>query len=56
MAKKGTKTEVNKMLKGLKGVNVENFSTYLQQTGVIVEPHIGRFKKKIFCTKRINGE
>lgn len=51
MSKKGTKTEVNKMLKGLKGVNVENFSTYLQQTGVIVEPHIGRLRKKFSVPK-----
>lgn len=55
MAKKGTKTEVNKMLKGLKGVNVENFSTYLQQTGVIVEPHIGRLRKKFSVPKELMG-
>ena len=55
MAKKGTKTEVNKMLKGLRGVNIENFSTYLQQTGVIVEPHIGRLRKRFSVPKELMG-
>jgi len=49
------KTEVNKMLKGLSKVNVENFANYLQETGVIVEPHIGRLRKKFSVPKELMG-
>lgn len=55
MAKKATKTDINKMLKGIKGVNVENFSTYLQQTGVVVEPHVGRLRRRFALPKEVLG-
>ena len=55
MATKIKKREVNKMLKGLKKVNIENFAEYLQQTGVIVEPHIGRLRKKFSVPKELMG-
>ena len=49
------KTEVNKMLKGLKKVNIENVSNYLQETGIIVEPHVGRLRKKFSVPKELMG-
>lgn len=52
---KTTKTAINKMLKGIRGVNVENFSTYLQQTGVIVEPHVGRLRRRFALPKEVLG-
>ena len=55
MAKKATKTDINKMLKGIRGVNVENFSTYLQQTGVVVEPHVGRLRRRFALPKEVLG-
>lgn len=55
MAKKVTKKEINTMLKGVRGVNVENFSNYLQQTGIVVEPHIGRLRKKFGLPKEVLG-
>ena len=55
MATKIKKTEVNKMLKGLQKVNIENFANYLQQSGVVVEPHIGRLRKRFSVPKELMG-